>query len=123
MMRYNILDNTGNVINSIIADQSFVDSAYPGKYELVETFPQPASIVPPKTAFTHLEIMARFTMEELASIYTAAKTTAGVEVWLDMFKLAQEINVTDPQTISGLNSLEAAGLLASGRAAQILATA
>lgn len=109
-----ILEREGNVNECSIGD-SWDGTHFISNYE----YP----VVLPVTVFTHLEIMSRFTTDELSAIYTAAKTTVAVEVWLDMFKLAQEIDVTNPQTISGMNSLEAANLLAPGRAAQILATA
>lgn len=74
-----------------------------------------------KAILTKLEYMDRFTDAELAGIYTAAKSSVQVEVWLEKFKLATDINIDDPRTIDGLQALEAAGLLAAGRAAEILA--
>jgi hypothetical protein len=65
--------------------------------------------------------MNRFTDSELATIYTAAKTVVSVEIWLEKFKLASEINLDDPYTIGGLQAMEAAGLIGVGRAAEILA--
>jgi hypothetical protein len=36
-MKYEILDESGNVVNTIVADISFVEAVYPGQYrELVE---------------------------------------------------------------------------------------
>lgn len=58
----------------------------------------------PQKVITKLAFMNRFTMEELAAIYTAAKTEVMVEVFLDKLKLAEEVNLTDAQTISGLHS-------------------
>lgn len=77
--------------------------------------------VVPKRTLTKLEYMDRFTDAELANIYPAAKSSVQVEVWLEKFKLASEINLDDQRTIDGLNSLEVAGLLAAGRAQEILA--
>jgi hypothetical protein len=73
------------------------------------------------TVFTKLEIMKRFTTAELQSIYTAAKTIVPVEVWLDMFKIAESIDVTDPETIAGMAALVSAGLLTQDRINTILA--
>jgi len=70
---------------------------------------------------TKLEYMNRFTDAELAGIYTAAKTTVQVEIWLDKFKLASEINLDDPYTVGGLQAMEAAGLIDTGRSMEILA--
>lgn len=76
---------------------------------------------PPVRTLTKLEYMDRFTDLELAGIYTAAKTVVQVEIWLEKFKLATEVNLDDPRTISGLQAMEAAGLLAVGRTAEIAA--
>lgn len=75
----------------------------------------------PVTVLSKLGYMNRFTDAELAAIYTAAKSVVQVEVWLEKFKLAEFIDLTDQRTIAGVQSLEAAGLLAAGRAAEILA--
>lgn len=80
----------------------------------------PAVVVELKTTLTKLEYMNRFTDTELAGIYTAAKSAIQVEVWLEKFKLATDISLTDQRTVEGLQALEAAGLLAVGRASEIL---
>ena len=77
--------------------------------------PLPVKVLP-----TKLEFFDRFTDAEQVAIYDAAKTVTAIQVWLDKFKLASDIDVTDPRTIAGINALEAAGLLAAGRAAEIL---
>ena len=80
-----------------------------------------APVAEPKPRqLTKLEYMNLFSDAELAGIYTAAKTVVAVEVWLEKFKLASEINLDDPRTVSGVNALEASGLLGVGRAAEIL---
>lgn len=70
---------------------------------------------------TKLDYMNRFTDVELATIYTIAKTNVAVEIWLEKFKLATEINLDDPRTIGGVNALEQYGLIGVGRAMEILA--
>ena len=73
-----------------------------------------------------LEYMNRFTDEELAGIYSMAKVAIPVEVWLAKFNAATpepdgtSIDLDDTRTASGLFVLEAVGLLASGRANEIL---
>jgi hypothetical protein len=79
----------------------------------------PAAPLPQKV-ITKLAFMNRFTMEELAAIYTAAKTEVLVEVFLDKLKLAEEVNLTDAQTISGLQALAASGLLTEIRVQEVL---
>lgn len=73
------------------------------------------------TKISKLEYMGRFTDAELAAIYTVAKQVVQVEIWLEKFKLATDVDLADPRTSSGLFALEAAGLLATGRATEILA--
>ena len=75
--------------------------------------------VPPRV-ITKLAFMNRFTMEELAAIYTAAKTEVMVEVFMDRLKLAEYVDVTDPQTRAGLQALAASGLLTEARVQEVL---
>lgn len=75
----------------------------------------------PSRKLSKLVYMSRFTDAELAAIYTAAKTVVAIEVWLDKFKVADDVDLDDARTIAGLAALEDAGLLATGRAAEILA--
>lgn len=111
-MKYQIT-STGNII---LADLAFVDAVHPGDYTQL-----PDDSLPTVRLLTKLEYMNRFTDSELATIYTAAKTVVSVEIWLEKFKLASEINLDDPYTIGGLQAMEAAGLIGVGRAAEILA--
>jgi hypothetical protein len=78
--------------------------------------------VPPiqPTPLTHKQFMDKFTDAELAAIMTAAKSSIELELWFKRFEMAQEILLTDQQTISGVNALETAGLIAEGRATEIL---
>ena len=86
-------------------------------------YTEPPVPTPPPTqrTLTKLEYMNRFTDAELAGIYTAAKTVVSVEIWLEKFKLATEINLDDPVTIAGLQAMEVATLLVVGRSQEILA--
>lgn len=76
---------------------------------------------PPIHTLTKLEYMNRFTDAELAGIYTAAKSFVAIEVWLAKFNAVKDdIDLDDPRTVAGVQGLESAGLLAAGRAAEIL---
>jgi hypothetical protein len=117
-MRYEILDAAnGKVVNTIEASEDFCATHYPF-YRLAAD--QPSMSIPSGRTLTKLKYMNRFTDAELAAIYTTAKSNVQVEVWLDKFKLAEEINLDDPSTIAGVQALEAAGLLAKGRSTEIL---
>lgn len=75
---------------------------------------------PPQKVITKLALINRFTMDELAAIYTAAKTEVMVEVFLEKLKLAEEVNLADAQTIGGLQALAASGLLTEARVQEVL---
>lgn len=68
-----------------------------------------------------VDYMNRYTDAELAGIFTISKTNIAVEVWLKKFDAARDIDLNDPRTIAGVQAIEASGLLAAGRAAEILA--
>lgn len=68
---------------------------------------------------TKLAFMRKFTDDELERIYTLSKTNIKLEIWLDKFKVAEEINLEDIDIINGLTSFESLGILASGRANEI----
>ncbi len=83
--------------------------------EFVEgNYPQPA------TPLTHKQFMDRFTDAELAGIIAASKSSIELELWFKRFEMAQEIRIDDPQTIFGVTALEGFGLIAEGRANEIL---
>ena len=64
--------------------------------------------------------VTRLTDQEMMTIYSIAKTNVMIEVWLDRFKMAQEINLDYPFMQEGIRGLEQAGILAPGRAEELL---
>lgn len=80
----------------------------------------------PRRRLTKLEYMNRFSDTELTGIYSAAKVSIDVEVWLAKFNAATpdadgtSVDLDDPRTIAGAQTLQAAGLIGPGRAAEIL---
>lgn len=77
-------------------------------------------IAPPLGQISKLAYMERFTDAELTAIYGAAKVSLAVEVWMEKFKLADFIDLSDPRTLTGLQALESNGLIGPGRALEIL---
>lgn len=69
---------------------------------------------------TRLAFRRRFTQAERESIYTAASTQPAIQVFLDDIMVAEFVDLDDPGLISGVQQLEAVGLLASGRALEVL---
>lgn len=74
----------------------------------------------PLGQISKLAYMERFTDAELTAIYGAAKVSLAVEVWMEKFKLAEFIDLSDPRTLAGLQSLESNGLIGPGRALEVL---
>ena len=62
----------------------------------------------------------RFTATEYSTIKTAAAANSTLDYYWQLFMLADYIDLTDPDTISGVSMLETVGLLAPGRAQEIL---
>lgn len=85
--------------------------------EVVETPNAPAPV--PKI-LTPLQYLRRFSLPERVAIREAAKTDFVVEDLMDMLDRAQEINTADMDTIAGTHYLEHLGLIAAGRAVEVL---
>lgn len=115
-MIYEILNDSGEVINTIIAEQSFVEQYYPGHYRLVG--PEPVPYVEP--IITKLAFRYRLTDAEYVGILTAAKTDVEVAAWVETFNMVSQINLDDPRTASGLNMMVSKNLLTEERKTQIL---
>ncbi len=75
----------------------------------------------------------RFTEAEKQAIYAAAASSIAIRVWLDDLAavtvvldpadptiVLAGVQLDNPRTIAGVQGLEAAGLIAAGRAAEIL---
>lgn len=73
------------------------------------------------STLSKIEFMARFTDNELAAIYTAAKSDVEVEVWLDRFRAAERLDLRADRLIAWVNQLVVKGLITSTRVAEILA--
>lgn len=114
-MIFEIIDANGNVENTIVASQDFVEQNYPGRFREIPEPPPPR-----KTIITRYEFLKRFTAQERKAINAAAKRDADVEDFKLLLEAAQEINLTNEDTIAGVNQLEASGLLSPGRASEIL---
>lgn len=67
-----------------------------------------------------LAFMQRLTVGERQAIIVAARSSAAIQDWRDMVLAVAQVDVTDPLTVAGINSMAAAGLLTTARAAQIL---
>lgn len=70
---------------------------------------------------TRLQFLSRFTDEEMQAIVAAAESNAALKAALLKWQAAEGIVLTDPATVAGVQALEIAGLLAAGRAKEVLA--
>lgn len=116
-MSYQILDDNGNVINTINADQQFVEQYYPNRWVYVPDPPPPQI-----WTITKLAMISRFTNEEYIGILTAKKTDVVVEAWYDNFSASTQINLKEQRWIDSINSLVSKNLLTQERADTILTT-
>jgi len=81
--------------------------------------------VPPTRRLSKLAFIGRLG-DDFRSILTAAKTSVEVELFVKQLDWATaeadgtSIDLEDPRVVYALNTLEAVGLLAAGRAAEVL---
>ena len=69
---------------------------------------------------TKRQYLGLFTGEERVSIRAAARASLVIEDYLALLNVSDFISLDDPDTIAGVHALEMAGLIAAGRAAEIL---
>lgn len=89
-------------------------------YEHTEWIPDAQPVAPTSHTLTKLEYIRRFTVEERVAIRAAAEQNAVLADYLQLMELAQDINTGDADTIAAVTMLEQAGLIADGRAQEIL---
>jgi hypothetical protein len=76
--------------------------------------------VPAPRLLTHEQLIQRFTDAEWQTMTEAARGNTAMDAWMRRFALANVISLDDPATVAGVQALEIAGILAPGRAAEIL---
>jgi hypothetical protein len=116
-MIYQIVNDAGEVINTILAEEWFVEKYYPGHYRLVG--PEPAPLSPPPI-ITKLAFRYRLTDAEYVGILAAAKTDVEVAAWVETFNMVAQVNLDDPRTASGLEMMVTKSLLTEERKTEIL---
>jgi hypothetical protein len=104
-MTYEILDADGNVINTIVADEAFMQAAYPeGNYRVVEQ-PEPEPI-PELRRITVGAFFDRFGEQKWPIL---ADTNPSVQALIKDASVRKWINLDDPQVLAGLQMVQAAG--------------
>lgn len=84
--------------------------------EVVEFPPPPEP--PRELQITKLQFLRLFTTGERIAI--RASSDHVIVDFLQLLDLAQDVRLDDPDTVQGLHYLESEGLIAAGRAAEIL---
>lgn len=115
-MIYEILNDAGEIINTIVADESFVEAHYPGHYRLVG--PEPEPLIPP--VITKVAFRFRLTDDEYVGILAAAKTDVEVAAWVETFNMVTQIDLSNQRTMDGVAKLVAKNLLTQDRANHVL---
>ncbi|MCL2636565.1 MAG: hypothetical protein FWD50_08090, partial [Betaproteobacteria bacterium] len=69
---------------------------------------------------SRFKFLSRFTAEEQAMLLAAAQQNPALNAYLFALQNANSINLDEPATAAGVWMLEVGGLLAPGRAAEIL---
>jgi uncharacterized protein (DUF697 family) len=82
--------------------------------------PVPRVIETTTRVITKREFLKRITADEYATLKAASAANAQVDYFWQMYMLSEEIDLNHPDTIGGINALEAIGIFAAGRAAEIL---
>lgn len=130
MNTYHIIDN-GVIVNTLAADQSFVEEHYPNQWQLVSAPPPIDVAEPTDTRITRLAFRNRFTQAEKVALELAAldnpaapmaqrQQSAALRAHLKDLDAASWVDLTRPETVAALQMLEAGGLIDEGRAAAIL---
>ena len=90
-----------------------------------QNFSEPAPKPAPDygTKISRLALKLRMTADERKDIRAAAESNADVFDFMDLLSDSTYIDLTRAETVGGVNSLETAGLLGSGRADEILTDA
>ena len=115
-MKFNILDKQGEVINTIVASLEFVEATYAYFKEV----PEQTVTTETSRTITRFQFLSLFTEAELVAVYTAAKQSVLLEVYLAKLNATSEVDLNSTETITGVRKLEEIGLINQGRAVEIL---
>ena len=110
---YEILDDQGTVINTIISTEGFVESHYPGHWRDVTPEYQE-----PPTPYNPYQFMKRFTSSERKGIRKS--NDEDTQDFMGMLDYGHILTLEDPDIIEGVNHMVDIGLLTAERATEIL---
>lgn len=97
-----------------------IDAAADGVSVAAVPFAVTVEDQPPLQALARIDLLRRFTAAEMTAIQQAATSNPAIGVILMLWQAVSVVYLTAPETIAGVQALEAAGLIGEGRAAEIL---
>lgn len=98
------------------------DAAGPGWIRPGVDLPfEPPAPIPAPRELAKIDFLKRFTQAERMAIRAAGRSNPEVEDYIELMNAATVVHRDDPDMVRGITLMEAAGVLAAGRAAQILA--
>lgn len=118
-------------VNTVLAEREAVRRSSDAAEAVVDSLSDIVSVraftwlidvaVPVPRRLTPKAFSDRFTEAEMQAVLTAVNKNGALMTWWEKFKLAQDIDLDDRSTQSGVQALEIAGLISAGRAAEVLA--
>ena len=114
-IKLNSTTNIGQYNRKTYIDGEYTVTELDSGHIVRQLSPTQVENLPTTHIITKLSFMNRFTDAELVAIYAAVKVNIPLEIWFDQFKLAEGIDLTNVDMISGVQALESSGLIASAR--------
>lgn len=120
-MRFVILDGQGNVVNTINATMQYVETHFPGLWQaLIDDAPERIGLVQRKVFFQRFTAAEREALENIKATGTQAQKNK-LNAFINYLLMDELVDLTDPYIISSVTLMEAANVIAAGRASEILA--
>ncbi len=101
-MPYEILDENGDVVNTIVADLAFVEEHFPGKFRELVVPPTPLAAT---WALSRRAFKARFPREKWIAAKVASASSPQLADFFEDFELSSFIDVTNPLTVAAVTAL------------------
>ena len=76
--------------------------------------------MPTTNILTKYQFISRLTVQERIAIFELENTNPMVKMWLEMFKICDEIDLSNEETIGGIGMLSQLGILAEERISELL---
>lgn len=114
---------TGEIVHAYTADEPSHADVYP--FDTYNHIPQVVVIEPVVREVSGVSYLRRFTQAERIAIRGAASQSAVLDDYLKLLDATIQqggiVNLDDADTVAAVQMLEQVGLIAAGRAAEILA--